>query len=140
MNTNRDTGRSRFARIASSLTTPSLASTARRLAVSALALTLVASSPVAAQSTGQAFCNTQLAQTIQNLFTLIQFGGPLIGGTVALGSTVGLIIVDQVDHIQKLKEARTRALIYGVLIAPIAGSIIAFLLNNVVAGGASCGF
>lgn len=140
MNTPRDTGTSRIARIAASLPTMSLVSTARRLTVTAFALAVVASSPVAAQSTGEAFCNTQLAETIQNLFTLIQFGGPLIGGTVALGSTVGLTIVDRTEHIQQLKEARTRALIYGVLIAPIAGSIIAFLLNSVVAGGASCGF
>ena len=39
----------------------------------------------AAQSQGEAFCNTDMDQTIQNIYTLIQFGGPLLGGLVALG-------------------------------------------------------
>ena len=41
----------------------------------------------AAQSPGEAFCNTDMDQTIRNIFTLIQFGGPLLGGLVALGAT-----------------------------------------------------
>jgi hypothetical protein len=38
----------------------------------------------AAQSSGEACCNTDMDQTIRNIFTLIQFGGPLLGGVLAL--------------------------------------------------------
>ena len=51
----------------------------------------------AAQSPGEAFCNTDMAQTIQNIFTLIQFGGPLLGGVLALGATVALPFVRRSD-------------------------------------------
>ncbi|WP_435196372.1 hypothetical protein [Natronomonas sp. EA1] len=95
---------------------------------------------MAAQSTGQAFCNTQLAQTIQNMFTLVQFGGPLVGGLIALGATVTIPMTRRADRKKELKELRNQGLIYGVLIAPLGTAIITFLLNNVVAGGSSCGF
>ena len=101
---------------------------------------LVAVTPVAAQSTGAAFCNTAMAETVKNLFTLIQFGGPLIGGVIALGATVATPTIRRADLKQELKEMRNQALIWGVIVAPLGTVILQFLLNNVVAGGASCGF
>lgn len=106
----------------------------------ALALTLLAVEPVLAQSGVSAFCETDMAATIQNLFTLIQFGGPLIGGVIALGATVATPTVRRADMKKELKEMRNQAIIWGLLVAPLATTIIQFLLNNIVAGGASCGF
>lgn len=96
--------------------------------------------PVLAQSTGAAFCGTPMAETVKNIFRLIQFGGPLIGGVIALGATVALPTVRRSDLKRELKEMRNQAVIYGVIVAPLAAVIIGFLLNTVVVGGASCGF
>jgi hypothetical protein len=100
----------------------------------------VAVEPALAQSTGEAFCDTNMAETAKNLFTLIQFGGPLIGGVIALGTTVALSTVRSTERKRELKEARNQAVLWGVLVAPLGTTIIGFILNNVVAGGASCGF
>ncbi|WP_199722785.1 hypothetical protein [Haloplanus aerogenes] len=81
-----------------------------------------------------------MAETIKNLFTLIQFGGPLLGGVIALGATVVLPTVRRVDMKRELKEMRNQAVLWGVIVAPLGTAIVGFLLNNVVAGGASCGF
>ncbi len=109
--------------------------------VSAFALVvLIGSQPVLAQETGAAFCDTDMAQTIKNLFTLIQFGGPLVGGVIALGTTVALPTVRRADFKQELKEARNQAVIWGVIVAPLGTAIIGFLLTEVVSGGASCAF
>lgn len=108
--------------------------------VAALALLVVAVDPALAQASGLAFCETQLAETIKNLFTLLQFGGPLVGGVIAIGSTVAIPTVRSVDQKRELKEARNQAVVWGVIVAPLGTTIIAFLLDNVVAGGASCGF
>ncbi|WP_174786362.1 MULTISPECIES: hypothetical protein [Haloprofundus] len=81
-----------------------------------------------------------MAQTIKNLFTLIQFGGPLVGGVIALGTTVALPTVRRADFKQELKEARNQAVIWGVIVAPLGTAIIGFLLTEVVSGGASCAF
>ncbi|WP_276275120.1 hypothetical protein [Haladaptatus sp. QDMS2] len=81
-----------------------------------------------------------MAQTVKNVFMLIQFGGPLIGGVIALGATVAIPIVRRVDTKRELKEARTQAVIWGIVVAPLGTAIVQFLLNNVVAGGASCAF
>ena len=94
----------------------------------------------AAQSPGEAFCNTDMAQTIQNIFTLIQFGGPLLGGVLALGATVALPFVRRSDWKKEMKGIRNQGLLWGVIVAPLGTQIIAFILNNVVAGGTSCGF
>ena len=94
----------------------------------------------AAQSPGEAFCNTDMAQTIQNIFTLIQFGGPLLGGVLALGATVALPFVRRSDWKKEMKSIRNQGLLWGVIVAPLGTQIVAFLLNNVVAGGSSCGF
>jgi hypothetical protein len=59
----------------------------RETAIAFVALILVVE-PAAVQSAGSAFCGTDMARTIQNIFTLIQFGGPLVGGVLALGSRV----------------------------------------------------
>lgn len=100
----------------------------------------IAIEPALAQSSVDSFCETDMAQTIKNLFTLIQFGGPLVGGVLALGATVATPTVRRSDLKKELKEVRNQALVWGVLVAPLGTAIIQFLLNNVVAGGASCGF
>jgi hypothetical protein len=94
----------------------------------------------AAQSPGEAFCNMDMSQTIQNIFTPIQFGGPLLGGLLALGATVGLPFVRRSDWKKEMKEIRNQGLLWGVIVAPLGTQIVAFILNNVVAGGTSCGF
>lgn len=101
---------------------------------------IVAIAPVQAQTTGTAFCDTDIVATIQNVFTLIQFGGPLVGGVLALGATVALPAVSRTDRKKELTEMRNQAVVWGVLVAPLGTAIIAFLLNNVVVGGTSCGF
>lgn len=73
-------------------------------------------------------------------FTLIQFGGPLIGGVIALGTTVALPMVPRTNRKVEVKEMRNQAVIWGILVAPLGTAILGFLLNNVVAGGFSCGF
>lgn len=96
--------------------------------------------PVAAQTSGTAFCETDMATTIRNVFTLIQFGGPLIGGTIALGAIVATPYVRRADAKRDVKEIRNQAIIWGLIVAPLATTIVGFLLNEVVAGGTSCGF
>jgi len=118
----------------------SLTASLRTALVATLLLAVFAIEPVLAQSSGTAFCGTNMAQTIKNIFTLIQFGGPLIGGVIALGTTVALPTVRRADLKKELKEARNQAIVWGIIVAPLGTAIIAFLLNNVVAGGASCGF
>jgi len=116
----------------------------RTLPIRGVALALVVLvlfvGPAAAQSPGQSFCNTDMAQTIQNIFTLIQFGGPLLGGVLALGATVVLPFVRRSDWKKEMKEIRNQGLLWGVIVAPLGTQIIAFILNNIVAGGSSCGF
>jgi hypothetical protein len=107
---------------------------------SAFVLAAFAIDPVAAQSGPAAFCGTAMADTIKNIFTLIQFGGPLIGGVIALGATVAMPITRSADQKFQLKEARNQAVIWGLIVAPLGTLIVAFLLNNIVVGGASCGF
>jgi hypothetical protein len=104
-----------------------------------LALILV-TDPVAAQSPGASFCQTALAQTIQNVFSVIQFGGPLVGGVIALGATVALSSVRRSDTKRELKELRNQGIMWGVIVAPLGTVIIQFILNNIVAGGGSCAF
>jgi hypothetical protein len=96
--------------------------------------------PVAAQTPGEAFCDTDMAQTIQNIFTLIQFGGPMLGGVLSLGATVILPFVRRSDWKKEMKEIRNQGLLWGVIVAPLGTQIIAFILNNVVSGGSTCGF
>lgn len=110
-----------------------------RLGLVALAVSVIGVQPAAAQAASD-FCTTDLVQTIKNLFTIIQLGGPLIGGVIALGATVALPTVRRTDSKRELKEIRNQGLIWGVIVAPLATGIIQFLLNNVVAGGTSCGF
>lgn len=101
---------------------------------------VVLSDPVLAQSTGASLCETALAETLMNIFTVIQFGGPLIGGVVALGATVGLSVVRRSDHKREIKELRNQGIVWGVVVAPLGTVIIQFILNSIVAGGASCTF
>lgn len=105
-----------------------------------LGFLLLATEPVLAASSGQAFCETALAETIKNFFGLIQFGGPLLGGVLAMGAAVVTPSVRQADKKAELKEIRNQAVVWGVIVAPLGTSIIQFILNDVVAGGASCGF
>jgi hypothetical protein len=110
-----------------------------RVGVLCLSIALVATGPVAAQTVGESFCETEMALTVKNMFTIIQFGGPLLGGLIALGATVMLPAVGT-EKKKEMKQLRNQGLIWGVLVAPLGTAIISFLLNNVVAGGASCGF
>lgn len=138
MDAHTDESTSGYARTALSsirATTPTLV----RLAGQLTAVILLAASPAAAQ-VGSEFCDTAMAGTIKNLFTLIQFGGPLIGGVLALAATVMIPVARQSDRKRELKSIRNQGLIYGVLVAPLGTEIVTFLLNNVVVGGSSCGF
>jgi len=96
--------------------------------------------PASAQTTGEAFCETEMATTIRNMFSLIQFGGPLIGGVIALGTTIALTAIRTVDSKKELKSMRNQAVIWGVIVAPLGTAILQFLLTSVVAGGSSCSF
>ncbi|WP_436932439.1 hypothetical protein [Halosimplex halobium] len=114
------------------------------LALVAGSLVLFAIEPASAQTTasgsgvGSSFCETNLADTIRNLFTLIQFGGPLVGGLVALGATIAIPLFRRADTKKELKSMRIQAVVWGVLVAPLGTTILQFLLTSVVAGGASC--
>lgn len=105
-----------------------------------LPLVLFVGNAVAQSGTGTAFCDTNMAKTIKNIFTLIQFGGPLIGGVLALGATVAIPFVRRSDWKKEMKTVRNQGLLWGVIVAPLGTTIIQFILNNVVAGGTSCGF
>lgn len=105
-----------------------------------LLFSLLVVQPVVAQSSGEAFCQTDMALTIQNLFTIIQFGGPLIGGLIALGAIVVTPTIRRADLKKEVKEIRNQGIVWGVIVAPLGTAIIQFLLNDVVAGGVSCGF
>lgn len=111
-----------------------------RTLLSMILLVTIFGEPVFAQSIGQQFCSTDMATTIKNIFQIIQFGGPLIGGTLAVGSAVAIPTVRRSDLKKELKEIRNQGVIWGVIVAPLATAIIQFILNTVVAGGASCGF
>jgi len=81
-----------------------------------------------------------MADTIRNLFTLLQFGGPLIGGVIALGATVALPAIRRADSKKLLKSMRAQGVIWGVIVAPLGTTILQFVLTSVVAGGSSCSF
>ncbi|WP_436932827.1 hypothetical protein [Halosimplex halobium] len=112
----------------------------RTLGLTLSALAVVAIEPASAQTVGESFCQTDMATTIRNLFTLIQFGGPLIGGLVALGATVAIPLLRRADTKKELKSMRVQAVVWGVIVAPLGTTILQFLLTSVVAGGASCSF
>lgn len=112
----------------------------RQVSVGVIALALLCVEPVAAESIGEEFCQTDMAVTIKNIFTLIQFGGPLVGGTLALGAAVATPMVRQADTKMELKQIRTQGLVWGVIVAPLATTIVQFLLSSVVSGGTSCSF
>lgn len=110
------------------------------LLLAAIGLGVLAVQPAAAQSAGVAFCNSQLADTIRNILMIIQFGGPLVGGVIALAAIVLIPTVRQVDRKRELKEIRNQGIIWGVIVAPLGTEILQFILSNVVAGGSSCTF
>jgi len=83
----------------------------RALAIAGLAL-FVLVEPAAAQGPGEAFCETDMAQTIENIFMLIQFGGPLLGGVLALGATVVLPFVRRSDWKKEMKGIRNQGLLW----------------------------
>ncbi|WP_434530827.1 hypothetical protein ACODNH_18975 [Haloarcula sp. NS06] len=112
----------------------------RQVSVGVIALALLCVEPAAAQGIGEEFCQTDMAVTIKNIFTLIQFGGPLVGGTLALGAAVATPMVRQADTKMELKQIRTQGLVWGVIVAPLATTIVQFLLSSVVSGGTSCSF
>ncbi|WP_440992302.1 hypothetical protein [Haloarchaeobius baliensis] len=104
-----------------------------------LALALF-SSPAIAQGPGAEFCASDMADTIRNVFSVIQFGGPLIGGVLALGATVSMPVIRRSDMKKELKEMRTQGVVWGIIVAPLATVIIQIIMNHVVAGGTSCAF
>jgi|GEM_PF-1107788 len=128
--TDDDRGRSRPRRVLN----------ARSIIGAGLLLSIIAVDPVLAQTSGEAFCETDMALTIKNVFSIIQFGGPLIGGVVALGTTVAMTTVRRADLKKEMKEARNQAVIWGIIVAPLGTAIVQFMLNNVVVGATSCGF
>lgn len=109
-------------------------------ALALIGFVLVSVDPALAQDTGTAFCETALVGTIRNLFTVIQFGGPLVGGVLALGATVAMPAVRRSDLKREMKEVRNQGLLWGVIVAPLGATILQFILGNIVVGGASCGF
>ena len=105
-----------------------------------LPLLLFVGTAAAQSDPGSAFCNSNMAGTIQNIFTIIQFGGPLIGGVLALGATVAIPFTRRSDWKKEMKSVRNQGLLWGVIVAPLGTEIVQFILNNVVVGGTSCGF
>jgi hypothetical protein len=116
------------------------ASLATWLVVLVLLQVFVGHATAQSSDPGSAFCSSTMASTIQNLFSIIQFGGPLVGGVLALGATVSIPLVRRSDYKKEMKTIRNQGLLYGVLIAPLGTEIVQFMLNNIVAGGTSCGF
>lgn len=96
----------------------------------------------AAQSSdpGSAFCSSNMADTIRNIFTVIQFGGPLLGGALALGATAAIPVTRRSDWKKEMKSVRNQGVLWGVIVAPLGTEIVQFILNNIVVGGTSCGF
>lgn len=105
-----------------------------------LPLVLFVGTAVAQSDPGSAFCDSNMADTIQNIFTIIQFGGPLIGGVLALGATVAIPLTRRSDWKKEMKSVRNQGLLWGVIVAPLGTEIVQFILNNIVVGGTSCGF
>jgi len=106
-----------------------------------LPLILFVGTAAAQSDPGSAFCDSNMADTIQNIFTIIQFGGPLIGGVLALGATVAIPFTRRSDWKKEMKSVRNQGLLWGVIVAPLGTEIVVqFILNNIVVGGTSCGF
>lgn len=111
-----------------------------RLILALVPLVLLVGRVAAQSDPGTAFCGSDMAGTIQNMFTIIQFGGPLVGGVVALGAIVAIPFTRRSDWKKEMKSVRNQGLLWGVIVAPLGTQIVQFILNNVVVGGTSCGF
>lgn len=109
------------------------------LLLALLPLLLFVGTAAAQSDPGSAFCNSNMADTIQNIFTIIQFGGPLIGGVLALGATVAIPFTRRSDWKKEMKSVRNQGLLWGIIVAPLGTEIVQFILNNIVVGGTSCG-
>ena len=105
-----------------------------------LPLVLFVGTAAAQSDPGSAFCDSNMADTIQNIFTIIQFGGPLIGGVLFLGAIVAIPFTRRSDRKKEMKSVRNQGLLWGVIVAPLGTEIVQFILNNIVVGGTSCGF
>jgi len=114
--------------------------TVYRIAFTLLLLWVSTTPVLAAPLQMSSFCESSLVETTKNIFTIIQLGGPLLGGVVALGSTVVLPTVRSSDRKREFKAARNQGVIWGVIIAPLGTEIVQLLLNSVVVGGTTCGF
>lgn len=85
---------------------------AKRIAKTTVILSILSIVGVAAaQNTGSSFCSTDMAATIQNIIRVLIYGGPLIGGTIFIGSVIGIPIANRSDWKKRLKEKRNLAII-----------------------------
>lgn len=95
--------------------------------------------PTSAAGSGPSgICTTPLADTIRNMIRMIQFGGPLIGGVVAVAAMILKPLVRGEDVKRKLKQLRDGAFLWGVIAAPLSITTIQFVVNGVVVGGPTC--
>ena len=94
----------------------------------------------AAADPGAAFCDSNMVETIKNIFTILQFGGPLIGGLAFIGAILAIPLTRRSDRKKQIKSVRNQGLLWGVIVAPLGTEIVQFILNNIVVGGTSCGF
>ena len=103
-------------------------------------LALLASTPALAQSAGQGFCETNMAQTILNMIRVVRLAGPLLGGLIAIGAVAVAPAIRSAEMKRELKDMRNRGVIWGVIVAPLGTTALQFLLTDIVAGASACGF
>jgi len=104
-----------------------------------LLLSVLAVQPVVAQNSGAAFCQTNMALTIRNLFTIIQFGAT-IGGLIALGAIVATPMIRRADLKKEIKGSQKSGDCLGRHRRPARNGDYPVPPHDVVAGGVSCGF
>ena len=76
-------------------------------------LALVASTPALAQSAGQGFCETNMAQTILNMIRVVRLAGPLLGGLIAIGAVAVAPGIRGAEGERGLEDMRHRGGVWG---------------------------